>query len=229
MTRAELITAFQSSSEVPASTLKLRFPDAAEDEVVGTACDAALPEFSRDRPRKVSADKTWEGALLALEGWIPSSHVLQVEYPKGAIPPTRLARWRFGCTDQGELYLPDLVTGTEVRVTYTATHVLPAEDAISIDAADLPAFFKLVASILLARIAVVHGESQAPDIAADVVSYQTKSGEYTRLAREAYAVYCRMVGRDEKRTGRPALGFATMTQTRDRVLPLESPNPARGS
>ena len=229
MTRAELITAFHASSEVPASTLKLRFSGAAEDEVVGAACDTALPEFSRDRPRKVSADKTWEGTLLALEGWMPSSHVLQVEYPKGEIPPTRLARWRYGCTDQGELYLPDLATGAEVRVTYTATHVLPAEGDISIDTADLPAFFKLVASSLLARIAVVHGESQAPEIAADAVAYQTKSGEYTRLAKDAYAVYCRMVGRDEKRAGRPALGFATMTQARDRVLPLESPNPARGS
>lgn len=228
MTRDELITAFKASSEVPTSTLKLRFPEG-EDSAIGAAFDAALPEFSRDRPRRVSVDKTWAGALLPLEGWMPSSLVLLVEYPKGGIPPARLARYRYGCTDQGELYLPDLGAGAELRVTYTATHALPTEGNITIDTADLPSFFKLVASILLARISVVHGESQAPDIAADAVAYQTKSGEYARLARDAYAVYCRMVGRDEKRTGRPALGFATMTPSRERVLPFESPNPVRGS
>lgn len=208
MTRDDLITRFKDGGYLKEATI-LGQLGADAKKVVGTVMDGVLPEFSRDCPRIVALPGTWAGTAIALEGRIPGTAVT-VEAPTGTQPRTYLPPAQIDVDDiTGELMLFSVATGTVYRVLYAALHTIPADSAntgtVTIPADKLDAFLWLVTSHIARRISIAHGATARPDIAADSVNYLSKSAEYERIAKAAYATYRTALGLPEKPTPR---GFA---------------------
>lgn len=226
MTRAELITAYVASREIPSSTLETHLASGASiEELVGRQFDLCCAEFSADIPHHTTKSGTADGQVIPLAGWFYASRIVSFETPEDSRLFLKGTAYEILPTAEVAVF-EGVPEGQTYRITYTALHELPETGDVTIPAARHAAFFRLVTARLLARVATAHGETRKPEIAADSVDYQSKAREYTALAREAYLEYRRLAGLSEKPAARPALGFAQVGGA-SRRLPMEAPWPSR--
>jgi hypothetical protein len=239
MTRQEFITKFIASKELPDGSLVPHLGKTNE-EAAGSLMDAALREFSRDVPQRKSVTGAWSGTEITLAGWYDGASVLSIECPTGNRPKTYLTVADYeGDPDTGAIYLLAASTGLGYRIRYNAMHDLPdpkdqdteaEEDAaaaavITIEPELHQAFFRLVAAYAFDRLASKHGETTGSAFAADSVSYQTKSGEYTKLAKEARLQYRRLLGLPDAPAPDPVLIHVPYDQPTSRTFPEDTPWP----
>lgn len=220
MTRAELITRFTDGGYMSAATILTHLGRDAS-KVAGVVMDGVLPEFSRDCPRIVSLPGSWDGTAVALPGRIPSTSVT-VEAPTGTQPRTYLSPVSLDIDDtDATLALIGVPHGTAYRVLYAALHTIPADGAegtVTIPDEKVDPFLWLATSHIARRISVAHGATARPDIAADSVNYLSKSAEYERIAKAAYATYRTALGLPDKPAPR-AFAVAVPMDGARRTLP----------
>lgn len=175
--------------------------------------EAALLEFSRVRPYVITtAAAAWAGTAVTLTSWYGMSELRHIECPTGAHPKTLLLPEQYDLdTESGALYLIGVDTGTLYSVRYTALHQIPAMPTgdgtatpITIPDAMHAAYYKLAAAHVFDRLAARYAETTGASFTADSVSYQTKSGEYSRLAKAARAAFRTALGVAEE----PHVGYA---------------------
>jgi hypothetical protein len=177
------------------------------DELKAAVEEALGGRYSKDRPRRVVADLSGDGAqfewdLASVSGWRDGfSQITAIEYPQGQqipallddgdwtiyeSPSARLLRFRFA-----------LASGKVARVQFTAPH---ASDASSMPEADYYAVGALGASIAAHKLAAVYTQIGDSSIAADTVNYRTKAQEYMALARRLEQDYENFLGTDPERS-----------------------------
>jgi hypothetical protein len=177
------------------------------DELKAAVEEALGGRYSKDRPRRVIADLTGDGAqfewdLASVSGWLDGfSQITAIEYPQGErvpallddgdwtiyeSPTARLLRFRFA-----------LANGKVARLQMTAPHAL---DASSMPEADFYAVGALGASIAARKLAAVYTQTGDSSIAADTVNYRTKAQEYMALARRLEQDYENLLGTDPERS-----------------------------
>lgn len=223
MNQSDIIQSFLESNFIPSSSLKVL--GANEGAVVLSAMNSILPEFSRDSRLRKTASGTWSGSDITLDGWYDESLLVSVESPVGERPPVYIpSRDIVLLPDVGKVYFV-VSNGAEYVVTYTVMHSLPEDTDATIPSNRITAFFKLTVGELFKKLASKHAETTGSPMLGDSVNYQTKTGEYLRLAREAHAEYRRLMNLPEKPVQRPASVSSEYDNTR--VLPLEAPWPAR--
>jgi len=185
--------------------VKAKTKDAAgqltDDADFNPAINAALERYSKHRPLKVPEDLAGNAShdldppeFFAAD----SSRILSVEYPVGNVPATLLAAntWSLYRYPGGiKLRLLDVTPAADeiVRVVYT---VQRREGDIPEGDADAVAC--LAASICLANLAALAGQTSDPTIQADVVNKQSKTDEFRRLATFWEERYNSHVGIDPK-------------------------------
>lgn len=210
MNRNEFIQAFQASGEITQAALVQLTTGAGvpnKDDTAAFGLDGALMEFSRDIPLVESVSQAWAGSPVTMEYWYHKSQVLSIESPTGQHPIALLDLSVVEVDGEaGSFYLSQIANGANYKLRYTALHRIPPmpesgdSDApvdVTIPAYLHAAYFKLAAAVLYERLAGKHAETAGSSFAADSVSYQTKSGEYSRLAKEARKAYRRMLGLPE--------------------------------
>ena len=177
------------------------------DELKAAIEEALGGRYSKDRPRRLVADLTGDGAqyewdLSTITGWQNGfSQIVEIEYPQGErvpivledsdwtiyeSPTARFLRFRFA-----------LASGKKARVQFTASH---AVDASSMPDADFYALGALAASLAARRLSALYAQIGDSSIGADTVNYRTKSQEYMTLARRLEKDYENLLGTDTERT-----------------------------
>jgi hypothetical protein len=188
------------------------------DEVKAAIEEALAGRYSKDRPRRVVADLTGDGAqyewdVSTIGGWQAGfSQVAQIEYPQGERVPVLLEQgdWtlyespaaqflRFPCA---------LASGKKARVQFTAAH---AVDASSMPEADFYAVGALAAALAARRLAAVYTQIGDSSMGADTVNYRTKAQEYLTLARRLEKDYENLLGTDPERSAPAASRTAEWT------------------
>lgn len=239
MNRSEFVQAFRNSGEVTSSHLDQLASAVAggtAEQAAEALLDGVLLEFSRDRARIVTTTAAaWAGTDITLTGWFLHSSIVFVETPTGQHPPTYITADDYDLdTDAGTIYLTNVTVGASYRIRYKAVHEIPAmpgndadpgtePDPVTIPATLHAAYFKLAAVLAFERLAARYAETTGSGFTADSVNYQSKSAEYSRLAREARAKYRSMLGLSETYTP-PACGFAVELDTPDyRTFADEAP------
>lgn len=196
MNRTEFIQAFLLSGEVAASQIaQLREATgaASNDAIAETVLLAALPEFSRAARRVTTASGAWASKAVTLTGWYEQSALLSVECPTAQHPKTYLdASYIELDREAGTVYLREVVDGTAYTIRYSILHEIPAmpdddtaPTAVTIPSSQHGAYYKLAAALTFERLASRYAETTGSGFAVDAVSYQTKTGEYLKLAKEA--------------------------------------------
>lgn len=173
---------------------------AVSDAQRDAAIEAARAQYSSDAPRPVTVDQvaTAAGNALALpDGWTDDSVLVSAEFPIGQWPPSMLDASDtqiYATPDARQLRLPvDLAIGDTVRLTYTAEHLLDADDD-TIPARHANAVQSLAASFLCGQLASYYAGESEPTISADTVNRQTKSDTWRKRARDLAAAYAAAVG-----------------------------------
>ncbi len=174
----------------------------------------ALARYSKDRPEHAFKDSAGDGT--AYDFALPSdwddalSTVLGVEYPQGEREPVFLQQRDWTIYGKGtsaamfRLLRLTPATGETVRLFYSRSHTA-TDSATSVPAADQQAVAKLAAAEGCGILSRKYAETAEPIIGADSVNYQSKSGEYARLAKELRRQYLAHLGQKEGDTA-PAAG-----------------------
>lgn len=181
------------------------------------ALAAALETYGSHRPLELVRDLTGSGGhdLSLPEEWLPEvSRPLRVEYPIELVPASILAgaSWTIYQGPAGEvLRLLDHTPSAEesVRLAFT----VPRTEA-TVKAGDLDAVASLAASGCCEVLANLFTQTSDPTIAADVVNYRTKSGEFTRRAGRLADIYHQRLGVDPKGTAPAAMVTAEAPASR---------------
>lgn len=168
------------------------------------AINSALMRYSAHKPLEVTDDIAGDGTnqVILPSGWSPEfSHVISVEYPVGDFPPTLLDADDFLVVDRaGTMTLSFTLAADEsVRVIYTMLRT--ADDIPDID---LHAFCALTASHALEMLANAYAQTGDSTIAADVVNYRSKSGEFAARAKRYVQMYKDHMGLKDDDTVSPA-------------------------
>jgi len=180
---------------------------------IDQALDAALAEFSRDRPRRVASAVTGTGSfdiVLSAVGsvgppssqWSPEwSSLLDVVYPY--VASTRdLPR-----LDPNQYTILDLPAGPTLRLlsatptsaetvllTFTRPHELTGTVSTVPDAFEEP-LVNLAAAFGFEQLAAYYAQATDSSIQADVVDRRGRGDEYRSLARQFRSRYYVAVGR----------------------------------
>lgn len=164
------------------------------------AIETARAQYSIDAPRPVTVDANAAAAgnTLALPaGWTDDSVLTAAEYPVGEWPPSMLNASDiqiYATPASRELRLPvQLVIGDTVRLTYTADHLLDANDD-TIPERHRNAVASLAASLLCGQLASYYAGQSESTIGADTVDRKTKSDQWRARARDLAAAYTAAVG-----------------------------------
>lgn len=163
----------------------------------------AVARLGRDAPAERVEDLAVIGAGAALTlpvRWaVGLSGVRSAEYPIGTSPKTYLAagacvEYHDAAGDALALY-PPLPVGALVRLTYTSDYVL---DATTDETPSLyiEAVAHYAAASLCRVLAGLYANTSDSTISADAVSYQSKSDQWRRLAKDYEARYYAAVGVD---------------------------------
>jgi len=178
--------------------------------------------FSKDRPRERLASY-WGSEPPIWEFPLPPdfedgfSSIIRLEFPAGARIP------RFLDPETYVLYrMPDdalvlrllqhhVGADEELRITYTARHVLTATE-VTIADADFDAVANLAASLCCRALAARFAQHSDSTIAADAVDYGAKVDQYTSLANSLYELYRTHVKPLEE-LARPASAFVDLDVT----------------
>jgi hypothetical protein len=184
-----------------------------------TAIEEALGgRYSKDRPLRVIADLTGDGAQFewdtaTIADWEKGfSRIAGIEYPQGQRPPAMLANddWELYETPTGRSlrFRFALAGGQVARVSFTAPHAL---DASSMPDADFYAVGALGASLAARKLAAVYAQIGDSSLSADTVNYRTKSQEYMALAKRLEQDYANLLGTDPERSAPAASRTAAWT------------------
>lgn len=161
----------------------------------------ALGQYTADRPREVVVDRTADGSkylslasltVAWLTGW---SQMRRVEHPIDKVPIELLDErgWQVQITPSTtRLVFADTVpsSGTLVRITYTAFHVLHASAAsTTIPDPDFYAFCDFVGSLGADAIAAKYAQTHSPVVSADSADYRSKAREWQEVAKRLRGRY----------------------------------------
>lgn len=181
------------------------------------AITAALDLYSKHCPKPAVEDL--DGAdshdLELPEDWVADfSRIEQVEYPVDLVPSRLIAPddWQLYRSPDGlllRLLLEEPATGESVRVTFTQPR---AENEVV--PGDLDAVASLAASICCETLANLFTQTSDPTIAADVVNYRSKSGEFTKRAKRLSELYHRHLGIDPEGPAPAGMVVAQPPETR---------------
>jgi len=157
----------------------------------------AISIYSKYRPREVVEDITGDGGhdYALPTAWDSGfSHVRDIEYPVDAVPETMLEDedWKIYRLPAGEkLRLINATpAATETfRVRHTALHT-----EATIPAADIDAVANLAAALCCEMLANAFAMTGDPAILADAVNYHSKSGEFSRRAKQFRELFNRFLG-----------------------------------
>lgn len=185
------------------------------------AIAAALARYSKHRPLLVVADLDSIGTrdLELPPGWVTDfSTISSIEYPLEQEPESFLSadEYKIYRTPTGlKLRLWDAppAAAASVRVTYTAVRT-----EADVPATDLDAIACFAAAICLRTLAALYGQSSDPTMSVDVVSYQSKTDTYRRLADAQEAKYFADLGIDPKAGPQAASATASPADPRRRHL-----------
>ncbi|HRR87635.1 MAG TPA: hypothetical protein P5316_21730 [Phycisphaerae bacterium] len=190
-----------------------------DDDDYSPAVAAALAKYSKDRPGELVDDVNGAGThdVDLPDGWVEGfSRVSSVEYPVGLVPEAYLPErdWRIYRGPDGPVLrllreVPSI--GSPVRVTITVPRV--EADIVS---GDLDAVGCLAASFCCETLANLFAQTSDPTIAADVVNYRTKSGEFAARGKRLRQLYLDHLGIDAD-GGFPAASVKASAPETDRV------------
>ena len=166
-----------------------------DDRLAGIA--VAVARYGRDRPRQRVEDvASADGRTLALpSGWSEDSALVGAEYPIGESPPASTPCSLYAAPSGAVFRLDDgVATGSLVRLTYTAPHVVSdTEDSVRPSHREPLAAY--AAAFLLDNLAAAAINDGEPTIQADSTDRRTKSQEYAARARALRKMYDETVGR----------------------------------
>lgn len=174
-----------------------------------TAIAAALARYSADAPRSLVEDVVSAGGhVLPLPSeWAADSELRSLEHPIGRHPPSLIAltgAMLYQAPDGPELRLVvTLLDGDQVRVTFTAPHV------VDVDGTTIPERHRrpvacLAAADLCGQLANYYATEGAPTIGADTVDHQSKTERFNRRQRDLRAEYVAAVGSAPSDRAKPA-------------------------
>jgi len=164
----------------------------------------ALKKYSKFRPLDGVADIAGDdGYTYALPSAFVDgfSKISSVEYPQGEQQPSMIALeevtlYRSPTTLNLNFLTFSPATGKTVRLSFTALHTVTAT-ASTVPASDEEAVSALAASIGCQALATHYAQTQDPSLAADTVNYQSKSSEYSALAKRLQAMFNEFLGLKE--------------------------------
>lgn len=164
------------------------------------AIDAALAQYSADRPRQVAVDITSAGGqrIDLPAGWLDdTSELVAVEFPVGQVPASEIPLGDvsiYNAPDGRKLELPIVTTAGDVlRVTYTAAQALDVVDD-TVPLRHRHALVCFAAALLCTQLASYYAREGEPTIAADTVDRKNKSDRFRLLAKDLSGVYSRVIG-----------------------------------
>lgn len=173
------------------------------------AITAALARYSVDRPRQVVVDVVSAGGQrIALPaGFTDDSSLIGIEYPVGQIPTSELPMGDvsiYAAPTERQLDLPVVtVDGDTLRVTYTAAHLLDADDD-TVPAKHRQALASLAASIVCGQLASYYASEGEASIQADTVDYKDKSQRWRLRQKDLASDYVDVVGPAPSDRAQPA-------------------------
>jgi len=168
------------------------------------AIRAAVARYSKDRPLlKVEDVAAVGGRFLGLPaGWAEGCALVELEHPIDADPPALLttAEVAVETVPSGQRFrlLFSLSPGDQVRVRYTAPHVVDA-DTDTVPAADREAVAAWAGAHLLDQLAAEKSGDIDASIGAANVSRATPAQEYAARAKELRRRYLNGLGIDPNR------------------------------
>lgn len=174
------------------------------------AIDAALKEYSRQRPRIVPEDEAGSGAIdyavTLLASWSEGFSVIRkIEYPVDDDSPddTTLqdAAWKLYEKPAGKVirFLEDTPAATETfRVTYTALHEANAS-ACSVPDADEQAVQMLAASYFCKMLSAYFSATNDTTVQADSVDHKSRAAEYAARAKMYRESFFSHLGQEENK------------------------------
>lgn len=181
------------------------------DTEIGQEVDAAVSQYSVDKPRVFVTDITGTGSqyynVAAVDGMAGYeegfTQIHAIEYPATAVSatkglPTYLDEddWRWYRDETiTYLYLPNHTptASQTIRITYTRRHTLSAS-VDTIPAGDFDAVCDLAAAYCCRRLAANFAKSSDSTIAADSVNYRDSQLRFKQTAEDFLDNYRRKVG-----------------------------------
>jgi hypothetical protein len=163
------------------------------------AIQAALVQYSADRPRNVVVDVVSPGGQRVdlPAGFTADSRLVGVEYPVDRIPASQLPLSDisvYAAPTVRQLEVPQwIAVGESLRVTYTGDHLVDDEDD-TVPLRHRQSIANLAASYLCMQLASRYATEGDPSIPADTVDYKSKSDRFRALAKDYAAAYGRVVG-----------------------------------
>lgn len=184
-----------------------------DDESYDLAIQAAVKEYSRDRPREAVIDITGDGtpfiATSGLTGWVDDwSNVRRIEYPAAAVsashrpqfldPSSDWSIYRTAAAWYLHLLKATPAATETVRVTYTVPRVYTeVADTVTdtILTEDKEAVLHLAAAYACDVMATLAAGSGDPAIAADIVNYRDQQQRFSDQAKSWRARYAAHIGK----------------------------------
>lgn len=167
------------------------------DAEVDAFVQAALPLYSKRRPRLITKEKTGDGETYAAlpsagDGWETDySRIMGIESPLDLTPPSYMGDddWIIQPTPSGDrikwiggTYPGD---GDLYWVSFTARHSLTADPhASTIPDSDFNGISYLAVSIYARALADFYLGQTTPSLSADTVNHQSKALDANRLSNE---------------------------------------------
>jgi hypothetical protein len=186
---------FQSQRDVVLRDAVGKLPSGDRDALLQ---QAIVQRYSSDRPQELVSDVAGNAtSLIALptssggtfeDGF---SIVRSIEFPIGSVPPNYVLDEDFQFyRDPSALKIMLMAvtpSGSDtLRITWTARH---KSDGSTVSDADFEAVCDYAAALGYDALAGIYAQTGDPTIAADTVSYRTKSQEYAGLAKAARQRY----------------------------------------
>ncbi len=170
---------------------------------------SAVEQYSRDRPRIVTADITGDAGryylLSGLTGWDNDFSAIQsIEWEASAVSADELPEYledeAWSIYDDGTykylLFASTLLTGEKARVTFSAPYAWTAVDdpVTTVPSIDFYAICKLAAALCCYARAAGLARLGSSGIGADLVDYNAKVGLYTSAGKTLEGQYKRAIG-----------------------------------
>jgi len=199
------------------------------DESVDLAIQAAVDEYSRDRPLEIVEDETGNGtsyyALTLLASWENDwSYIAKIEYDADADPATTdpnpqwldpVSDWReYRTSSTRYLFLPHHAPDSSqtLRIWYTTRHTLTEASGTvtdTIPAGDKRAVLDLAAAHVCQQLSTEAAQHMAPDLQSATKDFSAESDLLARAGkrwRESYERHIR--GRPQEAA--PAVVFGDL-------------------
>jgi len=217
----------------------------------GTAIDAAVERYSKDRPREIVATASGDGSAFDFalpSGWVDGFSALRrVEYPFPPASGQREPNVIYDADEPNEPAAVRIVQATSaakklrfmedtpaagsdnVLIVYTGLHTIHASTSSSttVPTSDELAVAYLASAYACQTLAAKYTEASDAALSADTVDWRSKGREFSDRGAELLQKYLELVGADPNASVPPAYGTAEwdldLVNGRDRLT-----HPARG-